>query len=90
MAALIYPFLPAPLLMRTVLFAAPTPAVWLLSGIGLIAFNIFSRRFSAGKYREPGRFRKVFLVIVTFIFFFYSTMFAISLLYAVDSVLLNF
>jgi hypothetical protein len=55
------PFSPAPLLMGYVLFAAPTPAARLLFCVGLIAFNISSRRFSAGKYRAPGAFRKVFL-----------------------------
>jgi len=76
--------------MGNVLFAALTPAAWLLFGIGLIAFNIFSRRFSADKCRPPGAFRKAFFAMVTFLFFFYSTTLAISLLYGVDSLLLNF
>jgi hypothetical protein len=55
---------------ENILFAAPTPAVWLLSGIGLIACNLFSRRLSAARYRAPGRFFKMFLAMVTFVFSF--------------------
>jgi hypothetical protein len=76
--------------MENILFAAPTPAVWLLSGIGLIVCNLFSRRLSAARYRAPERFFKMFLAMVTFVFFFYSTTFAISLLYVLDSTFLNF
>jgi len=76
--------------MENILFAAPTPEVWLLSGIGLIACNLFSRRLSSAKYRAPGRFFKMFLAMLTFVFFFYSTTFAISLLYVLDSAFLNF
>jgi len=63
---------------------------WLLFGIGLIALNIFLQRFSFSKYRTLERIFKIFLTIVTFLFFFYSTTFAISLLYALDSALLSF
>jgi hypothetical protein len=64
-------------------------SVWLLSGIGLIAFNILLRRFSP-RDRGRGRLLKIVLAVVTFLFFFYSTTFAISLLYALDSAFLNF
>jgi len=76
--------------MENILFAAPTSAVWLLSGIGLIVCNLFSRRLSAARYRAPGRFFQMFLAIVTFVFFFYSTTFAISLLYTLDFAFLTF
>jgi hypothetical protein len=71
--------------MGNILFGVPTPTVWLLSGIGLIGLSIFSRRFSIGNYRTPGRLLKIVLAAVTLLFFFYSTTFAISLLYALDA-----
>jgi len=64
-------------------------SVWLLSGIGLIAFNLLLQRFSP-RDRGRGRLLKIVLAVVTFLFFFYSTTFAISLLYALDSAFLNF
>jgi len=76
--------------METILFAGSRQALWLLFGIGLIWFGVKWRRFSAGKYRGPGRLLKLVLATLTFLFFFYSTTFAISLLYALDSALLNF
>jgi hypothetical protein len=65
-------------------------SAWLLFGIGLIALNIFSQRFSFARCRTFGRDFKILLAIITFLFFFYSTTFAISLLYALDSAFLNF
>jgi len=65
-------------------------SAWLLFGIALIALNIFSQRFSSARYRTLGRFFKIFLAIVTFLFFLYSTTLAMSLLYALDSTFLNF
>ncbi len=77
--------------MENILLAAPTPVVWLLSGVGLITLSIFSQRFSPAKYRgAPVRLFKIFMAMITFLFFFYSTTFAISLLYALDSAVLNF
>jgi len=76
--------------METILLAGPTSAVWLLFGIGLIWLSAASRRFSASRYRAPGRLIKVVLATLTFLFFFYSTTFAMSLLYALDSALLGF
>ena len=63
---------------------------WLLFGIGLIALNTFLQRFSFSRYRTLERIFKILLAIVTFLFFFYSTTFAISLLYALDAAFLNF
>jgi hypothetical protein len=63
---------------------------WLLFGIGLIALNIFLQRFSFSRYGTLERIFKIFLAVITFLFFFYSTTFAISLLYALDSALLSF
>jgi hypothetical protein len=85
-------FVAAPYLFRmeTIIFDGPGSAVWLLFGIGLISFAVAWRRFSAGRYREPGRVIKLVLATLTFLFFFYSTTFAISLLYALDSALLSF
>ena len=80
----------ARLRMGNVLFAAPTPAVWLLLGMVLIGWEIFSRRFSLRRYRALGRVFRIVLATITFLFFFYSTTFAISLLYALDSAFLNF
>jgi hypothetical protein len=76
--------------MGTNLFAGRTPAVWLLWGVALMSFGVASRRFSAGIYRTPGRLIKLLLATITFLFFFYSTTFAMSLLYALDSALLGF
>jgi hypothetical protein len=63
---------------------------WLLVGIGLIALNIFLQRFSFSRYRTLERLFKIFLAVITFLFFFYSTTFAISVLYRLDSAFLNF
>jgi len=63
---------------------------WLLFGIGLIALNIIAQRLSLDRYRAPGRVLKTLLAMVTFLFFFYSTTFAMSLLYALDSAFLKF
>jgi hypothetical protein len=63
-------------------------STWLLFGVGLIALNIFAQRFLFS--RAPGRVFKTFLAIVTFLFSFYSTTFAIRLLYTFDSAFLNF
>jgi hypothetical protein len=60
-------------------------SAWLLFGIALIALDIFSQRFSFARYRTLGRVFKIFMAIVIFLFFFYSTTFALSLLYALDS-----
>jgi len=65
-------------------------SVWFLSGIALIGFALFSRRLSAARYRAPRRLLKIFQLMVTFLFFFYSTTFAISLLYAPDAAWFKF
>ena len=65
-------------------------SVWLLFGMGLIASNILFQRLSISRYRTLGRVFKIVMVIVTFLFFFYSATFALNLLYALDSAFLNF
>ena len=65
-------------------------SAWLLFGVGLVALNVFSQRVSFARYRTVGRVFKIFLTIVTFLFFLYSTTLAMSLLYALDSTFLNF
>ena len=65
-------------------------SVWLVFGIGLIALNVFSQRFSFSRDGIPERIFKMFLAVVTFLFFFYSITFAMSLLYALDSTFLTF
>lgn len=65
-------------------------SAWLLFGIGLIALNVLFQHFSFARYRTSGRVFKILLAIVTFLFFFYSTTFAMSLLYALDCAFLNF
>jgi len=65
-------------------------SVWLLSGIGLIGFAIFSRRLSAGRYRAQIRLFKIALATAIFLLFFYSATIAMNLMYGLDSALLKF